>query len=74
MSRIIKALALSPHKIHFDAAEDRTPAACLDKAVRYLDEHLANAFAFRPDLIVLPEASRRKVPSSIVWFISKESR
>lgn len=72
MSRIIKALALSPHKIHFDAAEDRTPAACLDKAVRYLDEHLANAFAFRPDLIVLPEVCDRSdcwtIPERLAFY------
>ena len=36
--------------------------------------YVRDAAAAGCDLIVLPEASRRKVPSSIVWFISKESR
>lgn len=59
MSRMTRVLALSPHKIRMESAEDRSPAACLDKVVRYLDAHLTNAFAFRPDLIVLPEACDR---------------
>lgn len=57
MSRPVRVLALAPHKYVGDPA--LTNAACLQDVLRYWDEYLANAFALKPDLIVLPEACDR---------------
>ncbi len=57
MSRPIRALALAPHK--FYGEPNMSVAAAFEAVMRYWDEHLADAFALKPDLIVLPEACDR---------------
>ena len=57
MSRPVRVLALAPRK--YSGTPGMTPAACLDDVIRWWDGHLANAFALKPDLIVLPEACDR---------------
>lgn len=57
MSRQIRACALAPRKYMGDP--NHTPAQCLDDVIRHWDRFLADAFALKPDLIVLPEACDR---------------
>ena len=57
MSRPVRVLALAPRK--YSGTPGMTPAACLDDVIRWWDGHLENAFALKPDLIVLPEACDR---------------
>ena len=57
MSRPVRVLALAPRK--YSGTPGMTPAACLNDVIRWWDGHLANAFALKPDLIVLPEACDR---------------
>ena len=57
MSRPVRVLALAPRK--YSGSPGMTPVACLNDVIRWWDGHLANAFALKPDLIVLPEACDR---------------
>lgn len=57
MSRPVRVLALAPRK--YSGSPGMTPAACLNDVIRWWDGYLANAFALKPDLIVLPEACDR---------------
>ena len=52
MSRPVRVLALAPRK--YSVTPGMTPAACLNDVIRWWDGYLANAFALKPDLIVLP--------------------
>ena len=57
MSRPVRVLALAPRK--YSGSIEMTNAEILDDVIRYWDGYLSNAFALKPDLIVLPEACDR---------------
>ena len=57
MSRPVRVLALAPRK--YSGSLEMTNAEILDDVIRYWDGYLSNAFALKPDLIVLPEACDR---------------
>lgn len=63
MSRNVRVCALSPYKFKGDPNLDFSQ--CLHDVIAYWDELLENAFALRPDLIVLPEACDRPSAYSI---------